>query len=169
MASQQLDEEAIFHIARDLKDADKRETYLDQVCARDQALRERVAALLDVHDQEQSFLKSGGPVAATVDQPPLTEKAGQEIGRYKLLQKIGEGGFGVVYMAEQHRPVRRKVALKVIKPGMDTQAVIARFEAERQALAMMDHPNIARVFDASRKARSTPQRITSRDRFAIAC
>src|ERR671927_76600 len=77
-----------------------------------------------------------------------TEKPGDRIGRYKLLQQIGEGGMGVVYLAEQQEPVRRRVALKVIKLGMDTKSVIARFEAERQALAMMDHPNIARVFDA---------------------
>ena len=79
---------------------------------------------------------------------PITEKPGDRIGRYKLLQKIGEGGCGVVYMAEQEEPVRRRVALKVIKLGMDTREVIARFEAERQALAMMDHPNIAKIFDA---------------------
>jgi len=79
---------------------------------------------------------------------PLTEKAGDRIGRYKLLQQIGEGGCGVVYMAEQEQPVRRRVALKVIKLGMDTKQVVARFEAERQALALMDHPNIAKVFDA---------------------
>ncbi|MHC4623977.1 MAG: protein kinase domain-containing protein, partial [Planctomycetota bacterium] len=96
-----------------------------------------------------SFLKSP-PVAVddTLDDLPLTEGPGTKIGRYKLLQLIGEGGFGVVYMAEQERPIRRKVALKIIKLGMDTRQVIARFEAERQALAMMDHPNIARVFDA---------------------
>ncbi len=99
-----------------------------------------------------------GP-AATVDQPgaataevapprPIAEGPGSRIGPYKLLQRIGEGGMGVVYMAEQERPVRRKVALKIIKPGMDTEQVVARFEAERQALAMMDHPNIARVLDA---------------------
>ena len=79
---------------------------------------------------------------------PSTEKPGTVIGRYKLLEQIGEGGFGVVFMAEQEEPVRRKVALKIIKPGMDTKEVIARFEAERQALAMMDHPNIAKVLDA---------------------
>src|SRR6185436_16653063 len=79
---------------------------------------------------------------------PPTELSGDHIGRYKLLEKIGEGGCGVVYMAEQEEPVRRRVALKVIKLGMDTRSVIARFEAERQALAMMDHPNIAKVFDA---------------------
>ncbi len=103
-------------------DAEIRADYLDQVCAGDQALRERVEALLTVHEQEQSFLKSAKPdVAPTVDQKPITEAPGQEIGRYKLLQKIGEGGFGVVFMAEQVRPVRRKVALKVIKPGMDSK------------------------------------------------
>ena len=121
--------------------------YLDQVCAGDQALRERVEALLEVHEQEQDFLKSSPEPAPTVDQPPISEGPGPQIGRYKLLQKIGEGGFGVVYMAEQQRPVRRKVALKIIKPGMDTHAVVARFEAERQALALMDHPNISRVLD----------------------
>ena len=124
-----------------------RTEYLDQVCAGDQALRERVEELLRVHEQEQSFLKSSGDPPPTEAMGELNIAAGQQIGRYKLLQKIGEGGFGVVFMAEQSRPVRRKVALKVIKPGMDTQAVVARFEAERQALAMMDHPNIARVFD----------------------
>ena len=86
-------------------------------------------------------------MVATIDQP-ITEKPGTVIGRYKLLEQIGEGGFGVVYMAEQEEPVRRKVALKIIKPGMDTREVIARFEAERQALALMDHPNIAKVLDA---------------------
>ena len=80
--------------------------------------------------------------------PPLTEQPGDRIGRYKLLQQIGEGGFGIVYMAEQEEPVRRRVALKIIKLGMDTRQVIARFEAERQALALMDHPNIAKVLDA---------------------
>ena len=90
--------------------------------------------------------EAGTEVAAPV--VPITEKAGDRIGRYKLLQKIGEGGCGVVYMAEQEEPVRRRVALKVIKLGMDTREVIARFEAERQALAMMDHPNIAKIFDA---------------------
>ena len=85
---------------------------------------------------------------ATVDLAPPAERVGATIGRYKLLERIGEGGFGVVYMAEQQHPVRRKVALKVIKPGVDTRQVIARFEAERQALALMEHENIARVLDA---------------------
>jgi serine/threonine protein kinase len=88
------------------------------------------------------------PPAQTVDDRPLTEGLGTTIGSYKLLQQLGEGGFGVVYMAEQHKPVNRRVALKIIKPGMDSAQVIARFEAERQALALMDHESIARVFDA---------------------
>ena len=87
-------------------------------------------------------------LTATLDLAPLAERPGTTIGRYKLLEQIGEGGMGVVYMAEQREPVRRKVALKIIKPGMDTREVIARFEAERQALALMDHPNIAKVLDA---------------------
>ncbi len=89
-----------------------------------------------------------GPVRTIALSLPPSEQPGDKIGRYKLLQEIGTGGFGVVYMAEQEEPVRRRVALKVIKIGMDTKNVIARFEAERQALAMMDHPNIARVLDA---------------------
>src|SRR6185437_7948305 len=84
----------------------------------------------------------------TIAAPPDDSAAGQRVGRYKLLQRIGEGGFGTVYMAEQETPVRRRVALKIIKLGMDTKAVIARFDAERQALAIMDHPNIAQIYDA---------------------
>ena len=123
--------------------------YLDQICAGDQALRERVEALLEVHEQEQQFLKSTpDEPAPTVDQSPLTERPGSTIGRYRLMEQVGEGGMGVVFVAEQERPVRRKVALKIIKPGMDTKEVVARFEAERQALALMDHPNIAKVLDA---------------------
>src|SRR5438270_250516 len=87
---------------------------------------------------------------------PVPEGPGSRIGPYKLLQQIGEGGFGVVYMAEQQEPVRRKVALKIIKPGMDTKEVIARFESERQALALMDHPNIARVLDAGATESARP-------------
>lgn len=147
MTNRQLDEEAIFHLARKIPNSDDRAIYLDQICAGDRALRERVEALLDVHEKEQGFLKSSPAPAPTVEQPSITEGPGQHIGRFKLLQIIGEGGFGVVYLAEQERPVRRRVALKIIKPGMDSQAVIARFEAERQALALMDHPNIARVLD----------------------
>ncbi len=147
MPDQQRDDEAIFHIARELTESTKRVDYLEQVCAGKPELRERVERLLDMHENEQSLLKTNDAFDETVDQCVVHESAGQTIGRFKLLQEIGEGGFGVVFMAEQQRPVRRKVALKVIKPGMDTKAVVARFEAERQALAMMDHPNIAKVLD----------------------
>jgi len=122
--------------------------YLDQASAGDPQLRARVEALLEAHDGDESLLDN--PAISPPETPirPVTEQPGDKIGPYKLLQQIGEGGMGVVYMAEQTEPVKRRVALKIIKPGMDSRQVIARFEAERQALAMMDHPNIARVLDA---------------------
>ncbi|HSQ55464.1 MAG TPA: protein kinase, partial [Gemmata sp.] len=122
--------------------------FLCSVCASDPDLRQRVESLLSVYDQDSTFPAS--PVArpaATANYPGIREAPGTVIGPYKLLEQIGEGGFGVVFMAEQTHPLRRKVALKVLKPGMDTRQVVARFEAERQALALMDHPNIAHVFD----------------------
>ncbi len=122
---------------------EQRQSFLDAHCRDNASLRQTVELLLRAHDEAGAFFAN--PTSAT---PPEDSAAGQRVGRYKLLQKIGEGGFGTVYMAEQEEPVRRRVALKIIKLGMDTKAVIARFEAERQALAMMDHPNIARVFDA---------------------
>jgi serine/threonine protein kinase/tetratricopeptide (TPR) repeat protein len=148
MSSPQLDEEAVFHIARKLDDPSDRAKYLDQVCAGDMNLRGRVEELLEVHEQEQDFLRSSRDPGPTVDQAPVNERPGTTIGRYRLMEQIGEGGMGVVFVAEQERPVRRKVAIKIVKPGMDTKEVIARFEAERQALALMDHANIARVLDA---------------------
>lgn len=140
-----LTEEEIFAAALQ-KAPEERAAFLDRACQGDLQLRAAVEALLNAHDHPDSFLEHplGEP---TIDQP-LTEKPGSAIGPYKLLQQIGEGGFGIVFMAEQVEPVRRRVALKVIKPGMDTRQVIARFEAERQALAVMDHPNIAKVLDA---------------------
>jgi serine/threonine protein kinase len=134
------DETTIFQAARQMHDAQERQRYLDKACANDKPLLARVEALLRVHDQERSFLEA--PAAS------IREGPGTVIGPYKLLQQIGEGGMGTVFMADQQEPVRRKVALKIIKPGMDSNQVIARFEAERQALAMMDHQNIARVLDA---------------------
>jgi serine/threonine protein kinase len=139
-------EVAVFSAALELP-ADQREVYLDQACAGDATLRRQVEALLQVHGDAGDFFDQLEKSTAAESANP-TEKAGDRIGRYKLLQQIGEGGCGVVYMAEQEEPVRRRVALKVIKLGMDTKSVIARFEAERQALALMDHPNIARVLDA---------------------
>jgi eukaryotic-like serine/threonine-protein kinase len=142
-------EEEIFEAASKLP-VEQRGAWLQEACAGDAALRARVEGLLKAHEEAGGFMEE--PAAATrktiVLTLPLDEKPGDKIGRYKLLQQIGEGGCGVVYMAEQEEPVRRRVALKVIKLGMDTKSVIARFEAERQALAMMDHPNIAKVLDA---------------------
>ena len=144
-----MSERSIFIAALEKDDSAERAAYLDQVCAKDQPLRQRIERLLKAHEPGDSFLEHRPPgLGATVDAPPIAERLGTVIGPYKLLQRIGEGGMGVVYMAEQDQPVRRKVALKIIKPGMDSKQVIARFEAERQALAMMDHQNIAKVFDA---------------------
>jgi serine/threonine protein kinase/tetratricopeptide (TPR) repeat protein len=140
---------AIFTEAAGLADAE-RAAFLERACGDDSELRQRVEALLQAHNRAGDFLEQFPP-KPTVEarlRAFNSEKPGDWIGRYKLLQQIGEGGCGAVYMAEQEEPVRRRVALKIIKPGMDTKSVIARFEAERQALALMDHPNIAKVFDA---------------------
>ncbi len=138
--------EQIFAEAADLADPAARTAYLEQACGDDAHLSRRVAALLAAHDSANSFLKPpmGGPTSPVI---PVGDGPQSTIGRFKLLEQIGEGGFGVVFMAEQEEPVRRRVALKIIKLGMDTGQVVARFEAERQALAMMDHPNVAKVLD----------------------
>jgi serine/threonine protein kinase len=154
---QNRSEKEIFFEALDKNTPQERAAFLDGACGKNSALRAKVEALLADHFQEDSFMKK--PAAAAREEPvktikldvainPNDEAVGQTTGRYKLLEKLGEGGCGVVYVAQQSEPVRRRVALKVIKLGMDTKEVIARFEAERQALAMMDHPNIAKVFDA---------------------
>ncbi|WP_165067749.1 protein kinase domain-containing protein [Paludisphaera rhizosphaerae] len=149
------DEEGIFHTARGIGDPEARAAYLADACAGDAALRRRVGRLLRVHEQDGSFLAE--PVcAARLERSAAGEGPGDLIGPYRLVEPIGEGGMGVVYSAEQSDPIRRLVALKVVKPGMDTRQVIARFEIERQALAMMDHPNIARVFDAGATAQGRP-------------
>jgi len=153
--------EIIFAEALRHPGADVRAAYLAVACRDDAQLRVRVDALLNAHENAGSFLSSPAEsLAATfADLPPRyaafarddtlgPEQPGTVVGHYKLLQQIGEGGFGIVWMADQEKPVRRRVAMKIIKAGMDTREVIARFEQERQALAMMDHPNIARVFDA---------------------
>jgi serine/threonine protein kinase len=147
MNEQSRDEEAIFLAALEKTTPQERDAFAEAACAGDQKLLERVRELLDSHDDSAGPLDSP-PIGMTATiARPITEKPGTRIGPYKLLQQIGEGGFGVVYMAEQIEPVRRKVALKIIKPGMDTKEVVARFEAERQTLALMDHPNIAKVLD----------------------
>src|SRR5438128_11575510 len=140
---------AVFDAAVERHTPEQWNTYLDQACAGDEELRRQAALLLKAHAEGQGPLDReafGGDMSGPY--PARTERPGTVIGPYKLLEQIGEGGFGVVYMAEQQQPVRRKVALKALKPGMDTKQVVARFEAERQALALMDHTNIARVLDA---------------------
>jgi non-specific serine/threonine protein kinase/serine/threonine-protein kinase len=149
--------ESLFAAAAGLSPQD-RGAYLERECADDLVLRERVDDLLRAHDRAEHLLDQpavavGGPTAGYVQ---ATERPGTIVGPYKLLQLIGEGGFGAVYLAEQTEPVRRMVALKVLKPGMDTRQVVARFEAERQALALMDHPNIAKVLDADVTAEGRP-------------
>ena len=142
-------EVAIFSEAIHLP-AGRRAAYLARACGGDVVLRQQVEALLLTHESVGDFLEESPQKTAGELRPATSggEKVGDCIGRYKLLQQIGEGGWGVVYLAEQKEPVHRRVALKIIKPGMDTKNVIARFEAERQALALMDHPNIAQVYDA---------------------
>ena len=165
-------EELLFALALK-KPTEKRAAFLDAICEGDTALRTRLEALLAAHEQPEtllatqaetvrlredasSFAKASEDKSARQARPTIKldladapdEAVGQTLGRYKLLERVGEGGCGVVYVAEQTEPVRRRVALKVIKLGMDTKQVVARFEAVRQALAMMDHPNIAKVLDA---------------------
>jgi serine/threonine protein kinase len=146
-----MSESSIFIAALARNDAAERAAYLDQACADNVALRQRIERLLKAHEPADGFLEPPAAVLGpTVQAKAIAESrlAGTRIGPYKLLQQIGEGGFGIVYMAEQDQPVHRRVALKIIKPGMDSVQVIGRFEAERQALAMMDHQNIAKVYDA---------------------
>jgi serine/threonine protein kinase len=146
--------DAIFCEAIELDSAERRESYLCAACGEDAELRRQVDRLLQAHFRGGSIVDSPAhSLGPTLDQAPL-EKPGTQIGPYKLLQQIGEGGMGIVYMAEQTEPVKRRVALKIIKPGMDTRQVIARFEAERQALSLMDHPNTAKVLDAGTTQRA---------------
>ena len=141
--------DSIFCGAIEIASAEERAAFIARACGPDEELRRRIERLVGAHFQAGSFLESP-PASPTdsVDSSRSTEASGTVIGPYKLLQQIGEGGMGTVYMAEQAVPVRRLVALKVVKAGMDSRQVIARFEAERQALALMDHPNIAKVLDA---------------------
>lgn len=149
MSAKPLDEKTIFDVACGIESMDARNDYLKQVCGDNQALYDRVATLLRMREEEPGFLETPAPgLGALIGSPPITEKPGMLVGPYKLIEEIGEGGMGLVFMARQQEPVKRNVALKIIKPGLDSRQVIARFEAERQALALMDHPNIARVLDA---------------------
>ncbi len=159
MQNQSLNEEAVFQIARRIQQPEALAAYLEKACGGDQSLRARVLALLGQTGDADQFLEAPPSIyhfeaAATMDQT-LMEKPGTQIGPYKLLQQIGDGGMGAVYMAEQREPIRRTVALKIIKPGMDSQQVVARFEAERQALAMMNHQPARRH---SQAPAASPQR-----------
>lgn len=167
-------EEELFDSARKLPDPAARRAFLERACDGDPALRARIEGLLEAEQAADRFFAEGSVLVTSALTLPVTpgepwssggagnahspgeEPIGSRIGRYKLLEKIGEGGCGVVYRAEQEEPVQRCVALKIIKLGMETKSVIARFEAERQALAMMDHPNISRVFDAGATDRGPP-------------
>jgi serine/threonine protein kinase len=168
-ARQSVDE--IFDAAMRRSPGKARVDYLDEACGGDAALRDRVDRLLVAFAEAGSFLEApAADLAATTGRPSISEQTGSVVGPYKLLQQIGEGGFGVVFLAEQERPVRRRVALKIIKPGMDSRQVIARFEAERQALAMMDHPNIAKVLDAGTTGEGVRRQVSgvSEEQVALA-
>jgi serine/threonine protein kinase len=149
-------ERDIFDAALAITNPAERSAYLAKVCAGNPGLRQHIEGLLAVHGQLGSFLEAPAPCLAATVEDPIRERPGTVIGPYKLMEQIGEGGMGLVFVAEQQQPLRRKVALKVIKPGMDTRQVIARFEAERQALALMDHPNIAKVFDSGATGSGRP-------------
>ena len=128
-----MNERSLFLAALEIDDLSERSVYLDRACAGDPALRAQVEQLLKAHQESGLFMERPAlAIGATVDEP-IRERPGTVIGPYKLLEQIGEGGMGLVFVAEQQQPVRRRVALKIIKPGMDTREVIARFEAERQA------------------------------------
>src|SRR5262245_20012400 len=151
------DFDSIFCAAIEIASAEERAAFIADACGPDDALRRRVERLVNAHLQAGSFLESPpAPPTISMASPPSPEVSSTVIGPYKLLQLIGEGGMGTVWMAEQTAPVKRVVALKVIKAGMDSRQVLARFGAERQALALMDHPNIAKVLDAGATAQGRP-------------
>ena len=136
--------EALFAEALALPAAE-RGTFLAKACGPDVDLLAHLVALVAAHEESDSILAAPAPACDAM----LEERPGELVGRYKLLEKLGEGGCGTVWAAEQREPVKRRVALKIIKLGMDTKQIVARFEAERQALALMDHPNIAKMLDAA--------------------
>lgn len=152
-----MTDESLFAAALAIPNSAQRAAFLDHACAGQPALRREIEELLAAHVADNpldrpppDLIKTGAYEPG--DQPGLAVAVGDRIGRYKLLERIGEGGMGEVWVADQHEPIKRRVALKLIKPGMDSRSVLARFEAERQALAVMDHPNIARVLDAGTTA-----------------
>jgi serine/threonine protein kinase len=156
MESTKLDEDSIFNIARMIASSEARRVYLDQACGAHEDLRARVELLLQTYDEEPNFLEVPATDIRAIRDSSVSEGPGAQVGPYKLLEQIGEGGFGVVFMAEQVQPIHRRVALKIIKPGMDTRQVVARFESERQTLALMSHPNIAAIIDGGQTDSGRP-------------
>jgi len=161
MTAQANIKERLFNAAAELTDQAQRAAFLDAACGGDPSLRAEIEDLLRHDDAAGGFVSApalapDATSGADPTEPPPREPLVARIGPYKLLEPIGEGGMGTVYMAEQTAPVHRMVALKVIKPGMDSRQVLARFEAERQALALMDHPNIAKVLDAGTTEQGRP-------------
>jgi tetratricopeptide (TPR) repeat protein len=151
-----MQEQSLFIAALEKEDPAERAAFLDRACTGDPGLRQRIDRLLQRHEQPGSFLGPDAAAPAAGADELVSERPGTVIGPYKLMEQIGEGGMGLVFVAEQQHPVRRNVALKLIKPGMDTRQVVARFEAERQALALMDHPNIAKVLDGGETSSGRP-------------
>lgn len=160
MTASPLSDKSVFNAAREIESEDARREYLQRICGDDQDRFDRVAALLQGFEKDSQFLESpvvellktsAEPISPTLTSSalasPTLEQPGAQIGPYIIREQLGEGGMGVVYVAEQQEPVRRHVALKIIKPGMDSKEVLARFDAERQALATMSHPNIAKILD----------------------
>src|SRR5262245_38305008 len=159
MTGVQQSPDSIFWEALKRESPVERASYLDKACGGDSPLRNEIEELLATYPRAEAFLERPPPDAVALGvraNPPRLERPGETIGPYKLLQQIGEGGFGIVFMAQQLEPVNRRVALKVLKPGMDTRQVIARFDQERLALALMDHPSIAKVLDAGTTAGGRP-------------
>jgi non-specific serine/threonine protein kinase/serine/threonine-protein kinase len=155
--------DTLFCAAVEIASAEERAAYLARACGGDAELRARVEKLVTAHFRAGNFLAAPVPAArlvATAEESLVAERPGTLIGPYKLLEQIGEGGMGLVFVAEQQRPVRRRVALKLIKPGMDSRQIVSRFEAERQALALMDHLHIARVFDGGTTENGRPYFVT---------
>ena len=149
MAAPKLDEAALFNHARQIESPEARRQYLQEECGGNREMLGRVEALLRVHDEDATFLDSPTDDFRALLTDTVGEDLGTQIGPYKLLQKLGQGGMGTVFLAEQTQPVQRQVAVKIIRAGMDSRQILARFEAERQALALMDHPHIARVLSVS--------------------
>jgi eukaryotic-like serine/threonine-protein kinase len=153
--AENMDEQTIFDAAAEMEDPLERSAYLDMACGDDRDLRERIERRLRAREESDGFLAESA-LNRTSLMPHTPVTPGTEIGPYTILEQIGQGGFGVVYVAQQRRPIQRKVALKVIKPGMDTREIITRFESERQALALMDHPHVAKVLDAGTSPSGVP-------------